>query len=123
MENNSSQIDFRKLPFKQRQKFAASILSKYGDRVPVIVESEEKLRRTKFLVPVERSFLSFIQDFKRNHLPNPMTPDQTIFFFCRSSDGTWRAPTITINFGELYSYYQEKDGLLYLRLQLESSFG
>lgn len=105
--------------FDQRKAEADRILSKYPERIPIIVEPLEnckiQLDKKKYLVPIDLTvgqFLFVVR--KRLNLP----PEKALFFFV---NGT--IPSSTIGLNEVYKNHVKSDGFLKLKFSEENVFG
>ena len=114
--------------FEYRRKLADAILSKHPDRFPLIVEINNagnlarrkiKIKQHKFLVPNDATVGSFISTFTRGNFLDGIGEHEAIFFFF----GHGNICPITKLMGDLYKTYQEDDGFLYCKVDIESTFG
>jgi GABA(A) receptor-associated protein len=99
---------------------ATRICAKYPDRVPVIIEYSEgsdlpQIDKKKYLVPTDLTFGQFIYVIRKNI---NLRSNQGLFSFVGD-----KIPNISIMMGELYDYYKDIDGFLYVVLSTESTFG
>ena len=120
--NNCEYINnFKKQSFEERSKQSSSVIIKYPDRVPVIVDTNnnsnfnEQLDKHKFVVPDTLSVSEFIIIIRKRL---KIDPTKGIFIFCNNSIliGTYSMRSI-------YDQYKENDGFLYLIYAAESTFG
>jgi GABA(A) receptor-associated protein len=108
--------------FEEREKEASSILAKYEDRVPIILEkcptstsTIPEIDKNKFLVPKELNMSQFCHVVrKRMKLP----PEQALFFFINNA-----IISGSKSIGKLYSELADKDGFLYIVFSSENTFG
>lgn len=139
--------------FDLRVKESKSIMDKYPDRVPVIVErfkgissSDEigDIDKSKYIVPKDLTFGQFIHVI-RKRLPR-LTPEKALFVFVGAgkepedrwtlpedvkaelarlnlTDGTHVLPTASSGMNEIYSTHHHVDGFLYMRYTGENVFG
>ncbi len=109
-------------PFPRRLEESKRVLSKYPDRVPVIMEKANAgkddipaLDRVKFLVPKDVSATQFTYIIrKRIELP----PEKAIFIFVNNN-----LPTSSSYISELYDTHKDEDGFLYMTYSGENTFG
>ena len=103
------------------------ILSKFPDRIPVIVitnnsKLEKMLRKNKFLVPYDLSVSSLLENIRSQM---KLDPSKALFIFC---DNTLLSGSQMIN--EVYKNYKYKnnigarnDNFLYITIEEENTFG
>jgi GABA(A) receptor-associated protein len=103
------------------------ILSKFPDRIPVIVitnnsKLEKMLRKNKFLVPYDLSVSSLLANIRSQM---KLDPSKALFIFC---DNTLLSGSQMIN--EVYKNYRYKnnigvgkDNFLYITIEEENTFG
>lgn len=105
-----------------RYNESRKILEKYPDRVPVVCERASSSTRdcpyidkNKYLVPRDLTIGQFIYVIrKRMHLQ----PEKALFLFMNGI-----IPSSTSMIGDLYEYYKENDGYIYITYSLENTFG
>ena len=105
---------------QKRKKESISIMKKYPNRIPVIVEKVGSsdipdIDKHKYLVPSDLTVGQF-QFVIRKRVE--LKPEQAIFFFVNNtlpSTGT----LMTI----LYKEYKDVDGFLYMKYSGENTFG
>ncbi|KAK7264773.1 hypothetical protein RJT34_32383 [Clitoria ternatea] len=106
--------------FDERRKESESIIVKYPDRVPVIIEKYSRtdlpeLDKKKYLVPRDMSVGQFIHILSsRLHL----TPGKALFIFVKST-----LPQTASLMSCIYDSYKEDDGFLYMCYSSEKTFG
>ncbi len=114
--------------FKQKNLFndrfneSLNILTKYPDRIPVIVERSTKssddcpdIDKNKYLVPKDLTIGQFIYVIrKRMNLP----AEKAIFLFM---NGT--IPSTSSIFSNLYKDHKDEDSFLYITYSFENTFG
>lgn len=105
---------------EQRKQEAASILIKYPDRVPVVVQraphsSIGDLDKHKFLVPFEVTVAQFMWILRQRLRLNP---NKAIYLFINRS-----LPQSSALIGELYAEYHDEDGFMYVMFSGENTFG
>ena len=111
-----------KYTFEQRKVEAKKALSKYSDRVPVIIERSERativpdIDRAKFLVPKDLH-LSQLSAVIRSRAAIPT--QHAIFLFVNDSVLASGSKTV----GELYDTHSSECGLLFVTYCDESTFG
>ena len=112
--------------FKKKHKFekriyeSRNILTKYPDRVPVIIQRGNKeienIDRKKFLVPKDLA-LSNLMYIIRKRLE--LSPEKSLYLFI--NDTVMPASSnLVVN---LYDDYKDKDGFLYIMYCGETTFG
>lgn len=98
------------------------IIQKYPDRVPIICERANTASRdcplidkNKYLVPCDLSVGQFIYVIrKRMRLP----AEKAIFIFINGS-----IPPSSQMLGNIYEFYKDSDGFLYVTYSFENVFG
>jgi len=108
--------------FDDRKKEAESILIKYEDRVPIILEKCPNtttilpdVDKNKYLVPKELNMSQFCHVVrKRMKLP----PEQALFFFINNTIIGGQKPI-----GKLYEEFKDEDSFLYIVFSSENTFG
>lgn len=116
----------RKRPYKERQTFllrqaeAQRIQRRYPDRLPVIVERAERsvlgdLDKQKYLV-ADKLTVGQFQHLIRRKLR--LAPEQALFLFFANQ----LEPTHAL-MCDVYRECKDRDGFLYARYDVESTFG
>lgn len=106
--------------FENRCKEAKNIISKYPERIPVIVEKQEKsdvinIDKNKFLVPCDLTVGQFVYVIrKRMKLP----PERAIFIFVNN-----QIPMQSTIMSSIYDESKDQDGFLYVKYAGENTFG
>ena len=105
-----------------RYNESRKILEKYPDRVPVICERAKTATRdcpyidkNKYLVPRDLTIGQFIYVIRKRMC---LQPEKALFLFMNGS-----IPSSTSMLGDLYEYYKENDGFIYIAYSLENTFG
>ena len=105
---------------EKQQEHADRILSKYPDRVPVLVVMKEKrikLAKCKYLVPLDITMGQLVYVIRKNI--TDLSDTEAVFFFI--NDKKMLPPTSAL-VQEMYHKHQ-KDGFLQLDVALENTFG
>ena len=101
---------------EERKNASTRILSKYPDRVPVIVEHADGNEKVnKFLVPYDLTVAQFFYVFRRKI---GLESNESIFLFFNDT-----LPQTSRLISDIYSELKAEDGFLYCRYQTESTFG
>ncbi|KAM0984662.1 hypothetical protein EV2_012440 [Malus domestica] len=106
--------------FDERVEESKLIISKYPDRVPVILERYSRtdlpeMEKKKFLVPRDMSVGQFMHILSsRLHL----TPGKALFVFVKNT-----LPQTASRMDSIYETYKEDDGFLYMCYSSEKTFG
>ena len=111
--------------FDDRKLESDKILSKYPERIPIIVEkhlkekngSQYTLDKKKYLVPADLTIAQF-QFVIRKRLTLP--PTDSMFFFCAKDD---TLPLPTYELSQVYEEKKDDDGFLYMRYAFHEKFG
>lgn len=103
-------------------KTSKSILEKYPDMVPVVIEKSKhsKLpepKKSKFLVPVGMTFGMVLYKFRKDMHP-ALEEHQAVFYFVNS-----KMPALSTEMGTLYEQNKDFDGFLYVEFSEENVFG
>lgn len=113
--------DFKlKHSFENRCKESKNIISKYPDRIPVIVEKQKgsdvvDIDKNKFLVPCDLTVGQFGYVIrKRMKLP----PEKAIFIFVNNN-----IPMQSAIMSSIYDEQKDNDGFLYIKYAGENTFG
>ena len=108
--------------FERREQESSKILTKYPNKIPVIVQRSERCKsiedisKNKFLVPGDLTLAQFVYVIKKRI---NVGPEQAIYIFL--NDKTLATPTYTLS--QLYNEFRDNDGFLYLDYAGENAFG
>ncbi len=107
--------------FDQRKGEAKRIISKYPDRIPVIVEKLEKsqipdIDKKKYLVPSDLTVGQFLYIIRKRIKLNP---EQAIFIFVADNV----LPATSLIMSQLYREQKDDDGFLYILYSGEQVYG
>ena len=105
--------------FEERCSESRTMLNRYSDRVPVIIEPKgnaPEIDKRKYMAPKDITFSQLIYVVRKRLL---MQPDQALFFLL--SDRTLVTASSTL--GDLYTRHVDEDGFLYVSYTLENTFG
>ncbi|KAL9407535.1 hypothetical protein AB3S75_046140 [Citrus x aurantiifolia] len=106
--------------FDERLEESKTIIAKYPDRVPVIIEKYSRtdlpdMEKTKYLVPRDMSMGHFIYILSsRLHLE----PGKALFVFVNNT-----LPQTASRMDSIYKSFQDADGFLYMCYSTEKTFG
>ncbi|XP_038721859.1 autophagy-related protein 8i-like [Tripterygium wilfordii] len=120
MAKTKSLVQDQEHSFDERIKESKSIISKYPDRVPVIIERYSRtdlpeMEKTKFLVPRDMSVGQFIHILSsRLHL----RPGKALFVFVKNT-----LPQTASHMDFIYETFKDDDGFLYMCYSSEKTFG
>lgn len=105
--------------FEKRKAESDKIMSKYPDRIPVIVERGndqiEDIDKHKFLVPSDLTIGQFMMVIRKRM---QLAPDQAIFLFINNT-----LPIAASLMSQVYREHKDIDGFLYVTYSGESTFG
>ena len=107
---------------KVRKGEANRILSKYPDRIPIIVEKSAQksdlpdIDKIKYLVPHDLSIGQFMFVIRKR-----MKLDSTAALFCFVGNGV--QPSGSQLLSTVYDYYKSEDNFLYIKYTAENTFG
>jgi len=104
---------------KQRLDESKRILDKYPDKIPIIVETNDKdlppLLKNKYLVPKDLTFGQFIYVIRgKLNLP----PEKALFLFVNNT-----IPSTSNLIETVYDKQKDKDNFLYISVNSENTFG
>lgn len=111
-----------KNPFKDRFNESINILSRYPDRIPVIVERSAKtaddcpeIDKNKYLIPKDLTIAQFMNVIRqRMKLPS----EKAIFLLVNGM-----IPSNSTMFSNLYNEHKDEDQFLYITYSFENTFG
>ena len=110
------------IPFAMRKEEASRILSKYPDRIPIIIERSEEcsndipvVDKKKYLVPNDITTGQFTYIIRKRI---ELEPSQSLFVTVNG-----KLVTSTHTLGEIYEKEADKDGFLYMIYTSENTFG
>ena len=106
--------------FENREKESKNIISKYPDRIPVIVEKQAMsdvidIDKNKFLVPCDLTVGQFVYVIRKRM---KMPPEKAIFVFVDN-----QIPMQSSLMSSVYDQSKDKDGFLYIKYAGENTFG
>jgi GABA(A) receptor-associated protein len=112
----------KKFTLSQRTLESARILSKYPDRVPIIVEKVitsdlPDIDKNKYLVPKDLTAIQFIYVIRKRI---SLTPEKAMFLFVGDKNTLLTSSDLMSN---VYEDYMNQDGFLYFQYSGENSFG
>ncbi len=102
---------------------ARNLMLKYPNKVPIIIIPSKKfslrysLDRDRFLADRQTSFMHFIFHVKQKI--KPFDAYQGLFFYTESN----ALPNVNCEMGQLYEDFKNKNGILYLYVEVENIFG
>ncbi|OWM67379.1 hypothetical protein CDL15_Pgr000831 [Punica granatum] len=107
-------------PLDKRVEESKSVIVKYPDRVPVIIERYSRtdlpeMEKKKFLVPRDMSVGQFIHLLSsRLHI----APGKALFMFVKNT-----LPSTASRMDSIYQSFRDEDGFLYMCYSTEKTFG
>eukprot|EP01136_Pigoraptor_vietnamica_P020801 Opistho-1_new@70193 len=107
-------------PFEKRKQEAQRIRQKYPDRIPVIVERDEKsdiaeIDKKKYLVPADLTVGQFVYVIRKRI---KLSPEKAIFIFVKNV-----LPPTSAAMATIYEEQKDEDGFLYITYSGENTFG
>ena len=112
------------IPFAMRKEEASRILSKYPDRIPIIIERSEEcsndipvVDKKKYLVPNDITTGQFTYIIRKRI---ELEPEKAIFLFAGDD---YTIPPSSSLISEIYNNYKDEDGFLYFTYSGENTFG
>lgn len=117
-----SNFEFKKNnSLSKRKNNCDTILIKYPDRIPVIVEKDKSSRnlndidKNKFLVPYELTLGQLLHIIRQRC---NLDPSQSLYLFCGNT-----LPPTSQTIGNIYQDQKDEDGFLYITYCAENTFG
>jgi GABA(A) receptor-associated protein len=106
---------------ESRKKEAEKIMTKYADRVPIIIEKLEnndipEIDKKKYLVPNDITVGQFKYIIRRRI---KLTPEKALFIFTHD----YKLPNTGMTVASLYREYKDECNFLYLFYGCENTFG
>ena len=112
------------IPFAMRKEEASRILSKYPNRIPIIIERSEEcsndipvVDKKKYLVPNDITTGQFTYIIRKRI---ELEPEKAIFLFAGED---FTIPPSSSLISEIYNNYKDEDGFLYFTYSGENTFG
>ena len=112
------------IPFAMRKEEASRILSKYPDRIPIIIERSEDcssdipvVDKKKYLVPNDITTGQFTYIIRKRI---ELEPEKAIFLFAGED---YTIPPSSSLISEIYNNFKDEDGFLYFTYSGENTFG
>ena len=112
----------KKHTLEQRKTESAKIMSKYDDRIPIIVFKDPKcknlqeINKNKFLAPRDLTLGQFLVVIRKRI---ELEESQALFVFVKESI----LAQTSVSIGALYDDHKDEDGFLYLLYCSENVFG
>lgn len=113
------------VPLRKRKKQSQKVATEFPDRVPVVVQTpsdELTLLQIKFLVPKSTSlavFFAKLRDYVKFR-GGPLPPEKALFLLVGDRQLLF---SMTHSMGDVYAAQGSKDGMLYVWVLQESTFG
>nr|QFG74897.1 MAG: autophagy protein Atg8 ubiquitin-like protein [Megaviridae environmental sample] len=114
--------DFQSLPFDKRKKESTHILTKYPDKVGIIVQKSTRcyedieLDKQKFLVPRNITMGQFLFIIRKRL---KLRAEKAIYMFTENTT----IPPTSFLISNIYNQNVNQDGFLYMYYTSESTFG
>ena len=112
------------IPFAMRKEEASRILSKYPDRIPIIIERSGEcsddipvVDKKKYLVPNDITTGQFTYIIRKRI---ELEPEKAIFLFAGED---FTIPPSSSLISEIYNNFKDEDGFLYFTYSGENTFG
>lgn len=109
--------EFRRQKVEERIKISQKIMSKYPQRVPIIVDCKKEINldKNKYIVPNDLTVGQFMYILKKRIKINH---EQSIFLLCNN-----QLIMNTELMNNLFNKRKDYDGFLYIIISLENTFG
>ena len=112
-----------KYPFQARLEESTRIIGLYPNRIPIICEKSMNIKNTdipnidksKYLVEMDLTISQFLYVIRKRI---KLSPEKAIFLFVGEI-----IPPSSAFVSEIYSYYRDVDGFLYITYSGENVFG
>jgi GABA(A) receptor-associated protein len=113
-------MNFDNLTLEERQNESKNILSKYPERIPVIVSKSKNSKlndidKKKFLVPCDLTIGQFMYVIRKKI---KMCPSEAIFLYVNNT-----LPPTMSSIKNIYEAHKNADGFLYIEYNGEETFG
>lgn len=96
--------------------YCMDLLKKYPDRIPcIIVSNDIELVKNKYLVPKNMKFNEFLFSVRKNIKINK---EEALFFTINN-----QIPSSNTSIIEIYNNLKKDNGLLYINISKENTFG
>ena len=118
----SKSNDFQSIPFEKRKKESSLILTKYPDKVGIIVQKSTRcyedieLDKQKFLVPRNITMGQFLFIIRKRL---KLRAEKAIYMFTENTT----IPPTSFLISNIYNQNVNEDGFLYMYYTSESTFG
>jgi hypothetical protein len=108
-----------KYTFEERCERVKSMKQKYPQKIPIVLVPEKNiaLKSCQFLVEKDITFMQFIALVRKNYAIE-LKSHEAIFCIVNKI----LPPGVSMLF-EIYNQHQEPDGILYIHIKKESTFG
>lgn len=112
---------YKNKSLEERIEESTSVLKKYPNRIPVIVEKSDKCKelkdidKNKYLVPDDLTFGQFIFVVRKRL---KLSADKSLFLFVNNT----LIPSMNL-MKQVYEQNADKDGFLYILYTSENTFG
>ena len=109
-----------KFTYEERQVESLKIMSKYPDRIPILVERAKgcqltNIQKHKFLVCKDMSMSQFVFMIRKRI---DLEPSQSLFMMVNGKLSSGSTPI-----GQVYMDHKDEDGFLYMVYASENTFG
>ena len=108
--------------FEYRKDESSRILTKFPDRVPIIIEKSTQSSNTlpdidkkKYLVPNDLTLGQFVYVIRKRI---QLKPEKAIYLFVNNT-----LPIVSSTMRQVYNEHVDKDGFLYFTYAAENTFG
>jgi microtubule-associated protein 1 light chain len=113
-------LNFKNKPIDDRKRVAENIMKKYSGRIPIIIEQGKynnklPMNNTKFIVPEDMTVAQLLY-MLRSRIK--LKDKEAIFLFF---DGNLLNTNSILK--EVYHNYKKEDGILYIYMSTENTFG
>ena len=113
-------LEFIKKPFEERKEDSIRVMTKYPDRVPIVIITSTCVKtnnseKIKYLVPLDLTVGQFMYTVRRHYRLNS---NESLFFFINKSIFSGNT-----SFDKIYENNKSDDGFLYITISRENTFG
>lgn len=110
----------KKYSLEKRKQESKKILTKYPEKIPVIVEKSKKcslndIDKNKYLVPEDLTMGQFLYVIRKRIT---LSPEESLYCFVNET-----LPATSSSMSHIYNDHKDEDGFLYITYCSENVFG
>lgn len=119
MTTNDLSFQFKNKKFEDREAESKRILTKYPDRIPIILlrysKNDMPLDKYKFLAPGDTTIVTLLYHIRKSI---KLRPEQAIYLYINEE-----LYNTSITMKEIYEKEKNTDGFIYITYSNENTFG